>query len=342
MSSTGMDVKSLKLGGKYKIGKKLGSGAFGEVYLATDLKTGEEAALKIESNKTKHPQLIYEAKLLRMMKGKGIPDMKGVIIEGDYNIMIMQLLGPSLEELFNYCKRLFTLKTVLMLAIQMLERIELVQTNHFIHRDMKPDNFLIGHKKPSYIYLVDSGLAKRFRNPKTGEHIPWKEGKNLTGTARYASLSTHLGYEQSRRDDLEGLGYVLMYFLKGKLPWQGLPGRNKKEKYERIKEKKKSTSIESLCDNFPSEFVKYFTYCRNLQFEDKPCISDLRKLFKHLMKKKEYEYDYKFDWILRKQKHKEIGNNTEDYKKKLLEKLEEDKNMKKRKRKDEEDEEMKE
>lgn len=97
-----MDAKNFKLGGKYKVGKKLGSGAFGEVYLATDVKTGEDAAIKIESSKTKHPQLIYEAKLLRMMKGKGIPEMKGVIIEGDYNIMIMQLLGPSLEELFTY------------------------------------------------------------------------------------------------------------------------------------------------------------------------------------------------------------------------------------------------
>ena len=336
-----MDVKTLKLGGKYKIGKKLGSGAFGEVYLATDVKTGEEAALKIESNKTKHPQLIYEAKLLRMMKGKGIPEMKGVIIEGDYNIMIMQLLGPSLEELFNYWKRIFSLKTVLMLAIQMLERIELVQNNHFIHRDMKPDNFLIGHKKPSYIYLVDFGLAKRFRNPKTGEHIPWKEGKNLTGTARYASLNTHLGYEQSRRDDLEGLGYVLMYFLKGKLPWQGLPGRNKKEKYEKIKEKKKSTSVEALCDTHPSEFAKFFTYCRNLQFEDKPWISDLRKLFKHLMKKQGFEYDYKFDWILRKARVKEITPEPEDYKKKLLEKLEgKDKQKKANNKKSGEDEEM--
>ncbi len=343
-----MDVKSLKLGGKYKIGKKLGWGAFGEVYLATESIERNEVALKIESNKTKHPQLIYEAKLLRMMKGKGIPDMKGVIIEGDYNIMIMQLLGPSLEELFNYCKRQFRLKTVLMLAIQMLERIELVQNNHFIHRDMKPDNFLIGHKKPSYIYLVDFGLAKRFRNPKTGEHIPWKEGKNLTGTARYASLSTHLGYEQSRRDDLEGLGYVLMYFLKGKLPWQGLPGRNKKEKYERIKEKKKSTSIEALWEGFPSEFVKFFTYCRGLQFEDKPCISDLRKLFKHLMKKKDYDYDYKFDWIIKKQKvwfnsglshSKGIAN--DDYKRKIMEKLEEDKYDRKRKIKEHEKEEAK-
>lgn len=93
---------------------------------------------------------------------------------------------------------------------------------------------MIGSKKPSCIYLIDFGLAKRFRNPKTGQHIPWKEGKNLTGTARYASLNTHLGYEQSRRDDLEGLGYVSIYFLKGKLPWQGLPAKTKKEKYDQI------------------------------------------------------------------------------------------------------------
>ena len=187
--------------------------------------------------------------------------MKGAIIEGDYNIMIMQILGPSLEELFTYCKRKFSLKTVLMCLIQMLERIEHVQSNHFLHRDIKPDNFLIGSKKPSCVYLIDFGLAKRFRNPKTGQHIPWKEGKNLTGTARYASLNTHLGYEQSRRDDLEGLGYVAMYFLKGKLPWQGLPAKTKKEKYDQIRDKKKNTSIEELCKGFPDEFVKYFNYC---------------------------------------------------------------------------------
>lgn len=205
---------------------------------ATDLKTGEEVALKIESNRTKHPQILYEAKLLRILRGKGIPEMKGAIIEGDYNILIMQILGPSLEELFNYCKRKFSLKTVLMCIIQMLERIEHVQSNHFLHRDIKPDNFLIGSKKSSCVYLIDFGLAKRFRNPKTGQHIPWKEGKNLTGTARYASLNTHLGYEQARRDDLEGLGYVILYFLRGKLPWQGLPAKTKKEKYDQIKEKK--------------------------------------------------------------------------------------------------------
>lgn len=210
-----------------------------------------------------------------------------------------------------------------MYGIQALERIEHVQSWDFLHRDIKPDNFVIGHKKAAVVYLIDFGLAKRFRNPKTGQHIPWKEGKNLTGTARYASLGTHLGYEQSRRDDLEGLGYVMLYFLRGKLPWQGLPARTKKEKYDKIKEKKKNTPIEDLCYKLPKEFAKYLNYWRTLNFEDKPCISDLRKLFKNLISKKGYEYDLKFDWIVKKSKlPKEIGyeeeeNEDTDFKKKL-------------------------
>ena len=211
--------------------------------------------------------------------------------------MVMQRLGHSLEDLFNkVCDRKFSLKTVIMIAVQCLERIEHVQSCNYLHWDIKPDNFLIGHKKPSYVYLIDFGLAKRFRNPRTGVHIPWKEGKNLTGTAWYASLNTHLGYEQSWRDDLEGLGYVLIYFLAGKLPWQGLPAKTKKEKYDKIRDKKQNTTIEELCKGFPDEFAKYMNYCWSLNFEDKPCISDLRRLFKNLMKKKEYEYDYVFDW----------------------------------------------
>jgi casein kinase 1 len=133
-----------------------------------------------------------------------------------------------------------------MFALQALDRVNHCFTNEFLHRDIKPDNFLIGNTDPSTVYLIDFGLAKRFKNPKTNRHIPWKEGKNLTGTARYASLNTHLGYEQSRRDDLECLGFVMLYFLKGKLPWQGLPVDTKKEKYEMIKEMKKNTTIEEL------------------------------------------------------------------------------------------------
>lgn len=132
----------------------------------------------------------------------------------------MDLLGPSLEDLFNYCKRKLTLKTVLLLADQMLQRIEAVHAKHFMHRDIKPDNFLMGNPTDkNLLYIIDFGLAKKYLISKTGEHIPYRDGKNLTGTARYASLNTHKGIEQGRRDDLESIGYVLLYFLKGELPW---------------------------------------------------------------------------------------------------------------------------
>ena len=143
-----------------------------------------------------------------------------------------------------------------MLADQILQRIEFLHTNHFLHRDIKPDNFLMGlaSKKAAHIvYIIDFGLSKRYREPKTGEHIPYKDNKELTGTARYASVNTHLGVEQSRRDDCESIGYILLYFLKGSLPWQGLQGRTKEEKYNRIKDKKVSTTIEELVRGTPEE-----------------------------------------------------------------------------------------
>ena len=215
--------------------------------------------------------------------------------------MVMDLLGPSLEDLMTFCKRKFSLKTVLMLADQMVQRIEFLHNNHFIHRDMKPDNFLVGiTKKAHMLYMIDFGLAKRFRDPKTGDHIPYRDNKSLTGTARYASVNTHLGIEQSRRDDLESIGFILVYFLKGTLPWQGLQAKNKNEKYDRIKEKKVSTTIESLTRQLPEEFSSYLTYCRNLKFEEKPDYNYLRKLFKDLMNKNGFECDYIYDWTSKK------------------------------------------
>lgn len=176
----------------------------------------------------------------------------------------------------------------------------------FIHRDVKPDNFLIGLGKSNQtIYVIDFGLSKRFRDPKTSKHIAYKDKKNLTGTARYASLNTHLGIEQSRRDDLESIGNVLLYFLKGSLPWQGLQAKNRKEKYEKIKQKKIATSTESLCEGFPAEFVTYMKYCAGLKFEEDPNYDYLRKLFKDLYLSKGYKYDGIFDWLLCKKTAKQ-------------------------------------
>uniref|UniRef100_A0A673J6Z1 non-specific serine/threonine protein kinase n=1 Tax=Sinocyclocheilus rhinocerous TaxID=307959 RepID=A0A673J6Z1_9TELE len=292
----------LRVGSKYRLGRKIGSGSFGDIYLGANITSGEEVAIKLESVKTKHPQLHIESKFYKMMQGGvGIPSIKWCGAEGDYNVMVMELLGPSLEDLFNFCSRKFTLKTVLLLADQMISRIEYIHSKNFIHRDIKPDNFLMGlGKKGNLVYIIDFGLAKKYRDARTHQHIPYRENKNLTGTARYASINTHLGIEQSRRDDLESLGYVLMYFNLGSLPWQGLKAATKRQKYERISEKKMSTPIEVLCKGYPSEFSTYMNLCRSLRFDDKPDYSYLRQLFRNLFHRQGFSYDYVFDWNMLK------------------------------------------
>ena len=130
----------------------------------------------------------------------------------------------------------------------------------------------------------------------------FREDKNLTGTARYASINAHLGIEQSRRDDMESLGYVLMYFNRGSLPWQGLKAATKKQKYEKISEKKMSTPVEVLCKGFPAEFAMYLNYCRGLRFEEGPDYMYLRQLFRILFRTLNHQYDYTFDWTMLKQK----------------------------------------
>jgi serine/threonine protein kinase len=184
-----------------------------------------------------------------------------------------------------------------MLADQMINRVEYMHVRGFLHRDIKPDNFLMGiGRKANQVYIIDYGLAKKYRDLQTHKHIPYRENKNLTGTARYASVNTHLGIEQSRRDDLESLGYVLMYFLRGSLPWQGLRAGTKKQKYDKISEKKRLTPVEVLCKNFPPEFTSYFLYVRSLRFEDKPDYSYLKRLFRELFIREGYQFDYVFDW----------------------------------------------
>uniref|UniRef100_A0A4W5KTH6 non-specific serine/threonine protein kinase n=1 Tax=Hucho hucho TaxID=62062 RepID=A0A4W5KTH6_9TELE len=292
----------LRVGNKYRLGRKIGSGSFGDIYLGVNIATGEEVAIKLECVKTKHPQLHIESKFYKMMQGGvGIPSIKWCGAEGDYNVMVMELLGPSLEDLFNFCSRKFSLKTVLLLADQMISRIEYIHSKNFIHRDVKPDNFLMGlGKKGNLVYIIDFGLAKKYRDARTHQHIPYRENKNLTGTARYASINTHLGIEQSRRDELESLGYVLMYFNLGSLPWQGLKAATKRQKYERISEKKMSTPIEVLCKGYPSEFSTYLNFCRSLRFDDKPDYSYLRQLFRNLFHRQGFSYDYVFDWNMLK------------------------------------------
>lgn len=289
---------------RYRLARKIGSGSFGDIYLGINLLNGEEVAVKLESIKAKHPQLLYESKLYKILQGGvGIPHCRFFGQEKEYNVLVMDLLGPSLEDLFNFCSRRFTMKTVLMLADQMIGRIEYVHNKNFIHRDIKPDNYLMGiGRHCNKLFLIDFGLAKKYRDSRSRTHIPYREDKNLTGTARYASINAHVGIEQSRRDDLESLGYVLMYFNRGSLPWQGLKAVTKKQKYEKISEKKSATTVDTLCKGFPAEFSMYLNYCRGLRFDEAPDYMYLRQLFRILFRTLNYQYDYVFDWTMLKQR----------------------------------------
>ena len=276
---------SLGKNNKLFIKKKLGNGAFGEIFKGENVLTKEQIAIKCELIKENHISLLKtEINILNLLQGgKGIPKIYGFISSQKHNFMLFELLGRNLEELFQLCNKNFSKKTVLSLGYHMLNRIEFIHSRHIIHRDIKPENFLMGRgKKNNVVYLCDFGLAKRFRDKKTGAHIPYKDGKNFTGTATYASIYTHMGIEQSRRDDLESLAFILIYFIKGTLPWKNLKAKNAKDKQIKIFSKKVNTKVEDICSGLPQEFSKFLQYARDLHFEQKPDYEFLRGLLKEM------------------------------------------------------------
>lgn len=288
----------------YQIAQKIGEGSFGIIFKGYDLlRSNQPIAIKFESRKSEAPQLKdefraykilnnaikkyyenYERERHRYLSINGIPKVYYFGQEGYYNVLIIQLLGPSLEDLFEWCGRKFSVPTVSRLAIQMIERLQFLHENHMIYRDIKPDNFLIGATTAdNTIYMVDYGMVKQYRDPITHVHIPYRERKSLSGTARYMSINTHLGREQSRRDDLESLGNVFVYFLKGQLPWQGLKAPTNKLKYEKIGEKKQRIPISELCSGLPLQVGEYVRQVRNLKFDEDPDYITYINLFKSIL-----------------------------------------------------------
>ncbi|OLL22934.1 Casein kinase I 1 [Neolecta irregularis DAH-3] len=320
MASTQHVSSSNVVGVHYRVGRKIGEGSFGVIFEGTNLLNNQQVAIKFASLlKSDAPQLRDEYRTYKLLVGccmrapcctrhltdgvaiAGIPNVYFFGQEGLHNILVIDLLGPSLEDLFDWCGRRFSTKTVVQVARQMLTRVQTIHEKNFIYRDIKPDNFLIGRpgsKTANLVHVVDFGMAKQYRDPKSKQHILYRERKSLSGTARYMSINTHLGREQSRRDDLEALGHVFMYFLRGGLPWQGLKAATNKQKYEKIGEKKQTTAIKDLCEGFAEEFSQYLSYVRGLGFEDTPDYDYMRELFTQVLKKEGVEEDGVYDWNL--------------------------------------------
>lgn len=282
---------------RYEIGRKLGSGSFGAVFSCKCKDSGKDFAVKVEKSSTKLPMLETEFKLLKHLAGGiGVPEVHLFGVEEPYNFLVMDLQGRSLEALFSACKRKFSMKTILTLGEQMIERCEYMHSKRIIHRDLKPSNFLMGlGQKAAEVQVVDFGLSMYFMDGK-GNHVPYVQNKSLAGTAHYASINTHAGMQQSRRDDLEAVGYMLVYFRCGKLPWQGLKVNDPDYKATRIFEEKKRISLEELCKKCPPEFLAFLQYVRAMRFQDTPDYERFRKALRDKFLRDRFKDDKRFEW----------------------------------------------
>uniref|UniRef100_A0A7S1RS09 Casein kinase I n=1 Tax=Alexandrium catenella TaxID=2925 RepID=A0A7S1RS09_ALECA len=294
--------------GKFEIDKKLGAGCFGEVWRGTNTETKEQVAVKFEHFQGHTTlQLEHEVEILKVLGQPILP--QGFVecfhlgLEGKYQCMVMELLGRSLEERLKTQGGKFNVPTAVLIAEQVLHRIEYLHSKGIIHRDIKPENFMFGVKnKVHHIYLIDFGLSKRYYD---GKHVPIRSKLSLTGTARYASINAHKGVEQSRRDDMEAIGHMLVYFLRSQLPWSGLDAKTQEEKYRKIRERKEQVPLDELCAGFPSAFQGYLDKARLLEFKERPDYDCYRKLFREVREAQQPQppEDHHFPWL----EGKELG-----------------------------------
>ena len=259
----------------YKIltDKCLGGGSFGHVYKCLDIKTKKEYSIKVESNNNTNPQLLHEYKILQLLEGnEGIPKTYLFKNIGGESILIMDLLGANLEDILQDTKiKKFSLKTCLMTLKQIIERLKIIHKEGIIHRDLKPENLLVTKNiRDGLIYLIDYGLSKKYKHVKNDIHITFRNDRPLTGTLRYISINTHKGFEQSRRDDIESACYIIIYFLNGKLNWDGIKCKTKEEKIQKIMEKKEEFKNNKEYKNLHPSFSQIMQYIYNLNFEEKP------------------------------------------------------------------------
>jgi len=286
--------------GNFETVKRLGAGCFGEVYRGIRAEDKMEVAIKFESKSGKSaPQLEHEVEVLNILRGntspQGLAECFYFGVEGPFNCMVMEILGKSLEDNVQMCKGKLSTQTTVLIAEQVIQRIEFLHSKGLVHRDIKPENFMFGvGLKIHHVYIIDFGLSKMYWDKTREAHCQMKQKLSLTGTARYASINAHKGIEQSRRDDLEAIGHMFLYFLRGALPWSGLDAKTQEEKYRKICEKKETTPLPELCTGFPKAFEDYLQYARTLEFTQKP---DYKMLYDSVRKCREPGVkDHEYEW----------------------------------------------
>ena len=264
---------------RYQVFEEVGSGGFGTVKRAIDLESKLEVAIKFEEKRmAKRLVLQTETEAIRHLQGgPGIPKLYASGHTDSFAYMVEELLGPNLSKLYKGKNGKASHSIAGKSGVQMLTTMEFVHKHGYIHRDIKPQNFCAGLHDSETVFLMDFGLAKKYIDTQVGVHAPYREGRAFVGTASYASLNCHLGIRQSRRDDLESLLLVLLYLIKGKLPWQTLKYKGKTDKQIQIRMQKILIPVEELCAAVPLAFLESFKYVRSLTYEEKPDYGRLRR-----------------------------------------------------------------
>ena len=292
---------------KYKIVRLISEGIFGQIHLVLNEKTQKFYAMKSENKNSNYHILEQEAYNLYSIKGLGIPEFITFGKANNYNILIEEFLGKSLLTLFAQNNYQFSIIDICLIAIQLIDRIEFIHSKTLIHRDIKPENFLIGIENPNVIYLTEFGLCTKYCSSKTGKHIMAGFRGTFTGTLKFSSANAQRGNQQSRRDDIESLGYTILYLMKGKLPWENLnQNYNPKDIYLKTYAMKKYMPIEKLCKGVPNEMEEYFKYSRNLKFKEEPNYEYLRELFKNILNDNGFKNleELNFSWVNKSQGRK--------------------------------------
>ena len=309
--------KSRLIFGKYSIKFLISKSTFSEVYFGTNVLNGKNYALKIGTNEKDNYVLKNESYILINLKGPGIPSVISYGISGKYNILVENLLGKSIKNIWLEKNKKFNLKDTCIFAIQAISLLEYVHSKNYLHRDIKPANFLVGNPDNSQIYLIDFGNASKFRSSRTGKHIKKIKSSSVYGSLIFLSLNAFKGIIQTRKDDLESLGLVIIYLYKGLLPWSEIRSTNIYQSWDKVETIRNIVSNDYICRGMPQEMNIYMNYINNLKYDECPNYEYLRQLFLNILKNIGDANEQLFSWVDKRRKQSSKKSTSKSKKRKV-------------------------